>query len=247
MRIVWKHLYLRIGLACLWPVARTGWAGASVSSPAADASVSQALITMAQHAGVIFAGEVVSVTRTPNSGFADVRFRIEEAVRGCAQSGFYVLREWDGLWVGHAERYRPGQQFVMLLTARGPSGLSAPLGGSEGAIPILVDQQPPIADGAGLAPPDEGPALRNARVDLRWVEARRTVRGRSVPGTSSARTSSETNARGPSIPGASSFRAPMIRALVAAVPASGDAATHPTLRSVIAILQSAGGEPNVRP
>lgn len=242
MRIVSKQLYQGIGCLCLWLFTAACCAEASVPPETADGSVAEALVRMAQHAGVIFAGQVISVTRTENSGFVDVRFHIEEAVHGCPQSGSYVLREWEGLWAGRAERYRTGQHFLMLLTARGPSGLSTSIGGSEGAIPILVSQQQPIADGAGLVPPDEGPALRSATVDLRWVEARRTIRGATMPGGAigAGRHIGLT-------PVAGSSGTHIARARVPDGASNDDVATRPSLDSIMVLLRAACGETNARP
>ena len=137
-------------------------------------AASTVLLQMASHAGVIFSGEVVSVEH--GGGFVDVRFRIDEAVRGCAQGGTkkstYVLREWGGLWTGRPDRYRTGQRYLMVLTARGPAGMSSPVGGTDGAIPLIATGTAPIADAAGVAPPDMGVGSPALAVDLRWIEAR---------------------------------------------------------------------------
>ena len=67
-----------------------------------------------------------------------------------------MLREWGGLWEGTDERYRVGQRLLMLLHAPGASGLSSPVSGMDGAIPLL----------AGAS------ATAEPMVDLRWVAAR---------------------------------------------------------------------------
>jgi hypothetical protein len=144
-----------------------------VTQPAGTipAGASAVLLDMASHAGVIFTGEVVAVTRSDAAGFVDVRFHIDQAVRGCPKTGAYVLREWAGLWTGHPERYRVGQRFLMLLAARGAAGMSAPVGGMDGAIPLLASGAEPLANAAGVAPADDG-AVAGYAVDLRWVQAR---------------------------------------------------------------------------
>jgi hypothetical protein len=107
---------------------------------------------MSERAAVIFCG-VVTAVRLPGdglSGVVEVEFAVSDAVRG-AGGGTYVVKEWAGLWRDGA-RYRVGDRRLMLLHAPGPGGLSSPVDGLDGAIPV--------GDG----------------VDLRWLEAR-TLRG----------------------------------------------------------------------
>ena len=137
-----------------------------------SAGASTVLAEMASHAGVIFTGQVVAVDRSDAAGFVDVRFHIDQAVRGCPKSGAYVLREWAGLWTGHSERYRVGQRRLMLLTARGPAGMSSPVGGMDGAIPLVAMGTEPLANATGVAPADAGLGAAAYGVDLRWIEAR---------------------------------------------------------------------------
>ncbi len=123
-----------------------------------------ALTALAARAGVIFAGQVQNVTRHDASGFVDVRFHIDLPVRGCPPGGVYVLREWAGLWAqAQAARYVAGERYLLLLTARGPSGLSAPVDNTDGAIRLLA------ADDASTASPADVSSLA---VDLRWLRAK---------------------------------------------------------------------------
>jgi hypothetical protein len=206
---------------------------------------------MASHAGVIFSGQVVAVAREDAAGFVDVRFRIDDAVRGCPKVGFYVLREWAGLWMGQPERYRVGQRRLMLLTARGPSGMSSPVGGVDGAIPLIASGSAPIADAAGVAPVDTGldtglgPAT--FAVDLRWIQARavRTTGGSSA------------NARvvaigAPALPWRDSSGGDWAGPVVSLIPSASQATATPvTLGSVLTLLRggsarAAGGVGDAR-
>ncbi len=144
-------------------------ASCSGQIPAATAAELQ---QMASDAGVIFMGQVVAIAREDAAGYVDVRFQIESGVRGCPNTGVYVLREWAGLWTGQPERYRVGQRRLMLLTARGPSGMSSPVGGMDGAIPMVPTGVAPVADSAGNAPADTVGAEAEFAVDLRWIRAR---------------------------------------------------------------------------
>ncbi len=144
-------------------------ASAAAQVPAATAAELQ---LMAGNAAVIFSGQVVAISREDSAGFVDIRFRIDAAVRGCPKAGFYVLREWAGLWTGEPDRYRVGQHRLMLLTARGPSGMSSPVGGTDGAIPLVATGVAPVANAAGVAPVDTAVAPATLAADLRWIQAR---------------------------------------------------------------------------
>ena len=143
--------------------------GATSVVPADMAAV---LTGLAARAGVIFAGHVTEILRNDEAGYVDVVFRIDTAVRGCGRNSNYMLREWAGLWTGQQERYRVGARLLMLLAARGPSGMSAPVGGMAGAIPLLAGRTPPLTRGTGVAPADlAAEEAQEEVVDLRWVQA----------------------------------------------------------------------------
>ncbi len=180
---------LMVGLACsgvglgqarVRPVAAAERAGA-VSSPAVSASAAGVLRTLAARAAVIFAGTVTGIDREDAAGFVDVSFRVDRAVRGCPEGGTYVLREWAGLWSGEPERYRAGQRLLLLLAGRGSSGMSAPVGGMAGAIPLVASVEPPLLHGGRTPPPDTGNGAIEPAVDLRWIETL-AVRGSGVTG-----------------------------------------------------------------
>ncbi|MEO6801691.1 MAG: hypothetical protein ABI197_00450 [Granulicella sp.] len=182
MALQWKNLFFGLlgiaGTAC--------GAGAQVRSGAAESNlrapvtVLQAVVgpqstledelkQMSAEAGVIFAGQVLSVKRQEDagsgSGFVDVKFHVEEAIRGCVAGATYELREWTGLWAVGSERYRVGQRLLMLLHAPGASGLSSPVGGQDGVIPIT-------GAAAAPGPSDDFVGQGEQAVDLRWVQTR---------------------------------------------------------------------------
>ena len=162
--LVWFGLLL-----ALVAVSGKGASGQGTPIPAATAA---ALISLGSRAGVIFSGRVVEVDRDVDAGFVDVVFHVDHAARGCTDSSTYVLREWAGLWIGEPERYRAGQQLLMVLAARGASGMSAPVGGLEGMIPVVAGRQPPLIHGKTPAPRDDrSEAETEGTVDLRWVQA----------------------------------------------------------------------------
>ncbi len=113
----------------------------------------QELQALAARAQVIFTGQVAAIDRNDAAGFVDIRFRIDRSLRGAPARGTYVLREWAGLWIANPGRYQVGERRLMLLTARSLAGFSAPVGDTEGAIPIL-----PIGD-----------VSSTLSADLHWV------------------------------------------------------------------------------
>ncbi len=159
-----------------WAWGAAVWLGCAAGfGQALPATASDVLVEMAGRAGVIFTGQVTSIARADASGYVDTTFKVETAVRGVgrlAGGGGYVLREWAGLWIGQPPRYSVGQRYLMLLTARGSSGMSAPVGGMDGAIPLVGGGDAALAHGTGVGPADAAVAAPEAQVDLRWLAAR---------------------------------------------------------------------------
>jgi len=148
-------------------------------SQALPQSTADELHAMAQQAGVIFTGQVLSVERhegtNGETGAVAVKFAVEGAVRGISGST-YTLNEWAGLWPAGEQPFRVGQRFLMLLHAPGPSGLSSPVGGPDGAIPILGAGEAPLfqqssTQAEARVAADSTPADMRV-VDLRWVGTR---------------------------------------------------------------------------
>jgi len=143
-------------------------ASAGSGTVAAAQNVEDVLHQMSNRADVIFVGQVVAIRPHDGdgmgSGFVEVDFEVDQAIRGCA-GGAYALREWAGLWSGEANRYRVGQRLLMMLHAPGASGLSSPVGGLDGAIPIQG-----VADASPQATAAANPPVPVA--DLRWLGAK---------------------------------------------------------------------------
>jgi hypothetical protein len=147
-----------------------GAQGQTTATAIDDAATPQDVVTalhqMADRAGVIFVGRVAEVRRRDGGGVAsgvvEVTFEVDQAIRGCAAGTPFVLREWAGLWEGDDQRYRTGQRLLMLLHAPNAAGMSSPVDGMDGAIPIVRGGSAPLAanSSARVAPP---------AVDLRWV------------------------------------------------------------------------------
>ena len=161
------RVFVRLNAAVVLLMAPMGWGQASTS--AGSQTVTDVLHQMSDRADVIFMGQVLTVHLPegggPASGIVEIQFRVDEAIRGC-QTGPYVLHEWGGLWAGGSGRYRVGQRLLMLLHAPGAGGLSSPVGGLDGAIPIR--QSGIVASPAeSTTPPPSLPF-----VDLRWLGTR---------------------------------------------------------------------------
>jgi len=142
------------------------------TATAAPESTEAALQEMAGRAGVIFAGEVMAV-RHPQGfagspqdaaeGMVEVEFQVDVAVEGIAEGSRFVLREWAGLWAGGVERYRVGQRLLMFLHAPDAHGVTSPVDGMDGAMPLMGNGVAPAAGDSMTTP---GGWL----VDLRWVQ-----------------------------------------------------------------------------
>jgi hypothetical protein len=136
------------------------FASGQVAAATPPQTVVGVLHQLSGKADVIFAGQVVAI-RHPNEGVVEVEFRVDQAIRGCGV-GPYILREWAGLWAGGAQRYRVGQSLLMLLHAPGAAGMSSPVDGLDGAIPIRQGgAATPLASAVAPAQPPF--------VDLRWL------------------------------------------------------------------------------
>jgi hypothetical protein len=162
------RVFVRLNAAAVLLMASLAWGQAS--SVAGAQTVTDLLHQMSDRADVIFLGQVLTVHLpeggSPASGIVEIEFRVDEAIRGCKTGQPYVLHEWGGLWAGSNGRYRVGQRLLMLLHAPGAGGLSSPVGGLDGAIPIR--QSGIVASLAeSTAPPPSLPF-----VDLRWLGAR---------------------------------------------------------------------------
>jgi hypothetical protein len=140
-----------------------------VATPGPQSTLEDELRQMEAQAGIIFAGQVLAVhpqgASGASAGWVEVEFHVEQAIRGCVDQQTYKLREWAGLWTGGAQRYQVGQRLLMLLHAPGALGLSSPVGGQDGAIPIK-------GSGAAPKPEDEFVGSGEQAVDLRWLETR---------------------------------------------------------------------------
>jgi hypothetical protein len=112
-------------------------------------------------AGTIFSGRVISIAAArPASpdrvATVTVTVQVENAIRGVKPAQIYSFHEWAGLWSA-SPRYRVGQRLLLFLYAPSKLGLTSPVGGRSGVLPVdvkgrvLLPQQPRIP-GLLLAP-----------------------------------------------------------------------------------------------
>ena len=217
----------------------------SFESGIAPGTLQDELLQMAGQAGVIFVGEVLSVTPhpsfTPAAGTVEIAFRIDQPIRGCDGQSRYVLREWAGLWVAGHQRYAPGQRLLMLLHTPSASGLSSPVGGQDGVIPVI---------GTGIAPRPNDTIIAQAEpsVDLRWVQARlpraavalqnSRLHALTASSLSNAREHTPLALRKITAPGVlrSTISAPNLVENTSTLPLASTAAKGISLRSILSIL-----------
>jgi hypothetical protein len=118
---------------------------AAEQTPGADASsantarhepanVAGVLRSLASRAAVVFVGQVESIQ--PNGGVMEVVFRVEQPVVG-EVGETYTLREWSGRWAGGQQHYRLGQRSMIFLYAPSAGGLSSPVDGMAGVVPLI--------------------------------------------------------------------------------------------------------------
>lgn len=152
----------------------------TISTPPATAD--DALRAMSDAAGIIFTGTVTAVRHPPRpdgtpGGIVQVDFAVADAIRGVTGPA-YTLKEWAGLWAANDQPLRVGQRYLMLLHAPNAAGITSPVAGTDGAIPIRGVGPAATPDGpAPVVSPTSGVASSAAAtipiptevVDLGWV------------------------------------------------------------------------------
>ena len=145
-RLSWGALALLMMVAGICP--RPVRAAEPVAPP--DTDLAGALRSLASRAGLVFVGRVVAVQHM--GGVVQVQFAVEQTIQGAA-GATYTLREWAGLWPPGQYRYVAGQHVVIFLNPAGSAGLSTPVDGMEGVLPVVVQgaSSPELVDVRRLA------------------------------------------------------------------------------------------------
>lgn len=178
-KILWTRWYLRFFAVTLLlaTFARAQSTFPANSSPAATPqTVEDLLHQMSDQADIIFVGQVVAIHPHDEGGatlgFIEIDFSVTQAIRGCPSGGTYILREWAGLWAGNAHRYHAGQRLLMMLHEPGPSGMSSPVGGMDGAIPLHEVGKGSMLPGDASASTLASGSQPVSVADLRWLGAK---------------------------------------------------------------------------
>ena len=133
-----KYLrYDRFVLVLLFPLLVSSLAtGQFLSS--ADLSLER----LALSAGTIFSGTVIEIEHAiaadAQPAFVRVKFRVDQAVRGCNAGDTVAIDEWAELWI-RGDRYRKGQRVLILLYPPSQTGFSSAVAGNVGSFTIGPD------------------------------------------------------------------------------------------------------------
>ena len=124
---LWVALSLIPGLVCSALAQRL-----SIDSLAQSPTMTQLI----RQSAVIFSGTVLKVehhsaNRPGELGTVQTTFLVQQAARGVRAGQIFEIWEWAGLWES-GERYRAGEQVVLLLYPRSKLGLTSPVGGALG-------------------------------------------------------------------------------------------------------------------
>ena len=111
-----------------------GQAGVGLDGVGQPTTVSGVLRGLASRAAVVFVGQVQSIV--PKAGVVEVTFTVQQPVMGSV-GATYVMREWAGRWTGGQQRYRMGQRAMFFLHAPSAAGLSSPVDGMAGVVPLI--------------------------------------------------------------------------------------------------------------
>ena len=95
---------------------------------------------VARRAETIFSGRVVSiqplqVASSDQVASVQITLQVEQGIRGAHVGEKLTFREWAGLWSAGA-RYRVGQRLMLFLYAPSALGLTSPVGGPAGRLPV---------------------------------------------------------------------------------------------------------------
>ncbi len=120
--------YVRLLNALLLPILAP-FSLTAQTLPSASVSLQQ----LNKSAGIVFSGTVIQIERIKdtdaNPAIVRVKFRVDEAVRGCKAGETVTLDEWAELWVP-GDRYRKGQRVLIFLYPPSPTGVSSPVAGN---------------------------------------------------------------------------------------------------------------------
>jgi len=127
--------FCRCGLALAAVALALPSSGQSI--PRTEAGVSLKRLT--DPAGIIFIGTVLKSERViaedSQPATVRVKFRVDNAVRGCVAGQRFAIVEWAELWA-NGDRYRNGQQVLLFLYPPSEAGLTSTVAGDLGKVQV---------------------------------------------------------------------------------------------------------------
>jgi len=124
-------------------------AGPAEAQQAPDTTVGDALRHLAANAGAAFLGTIQKIEPpTPDHpSTVIITFQVTQPILG-EPGSVYTLREWSGLWTMGRQRYTIGQRALFFLHPVNAAGLSSPVDGMEGILPLIptAADAPPLLD-----------------------------------------------------------------------------------------------------
>jgi len=133
---------IRAHFVCLAPCLLILILAPSTMAQAVFRNAAPDLRAVVHRSGTIFVGKVVSIE--PPTGpccltSVRVTFMVEQAMRGDVIVGeHFSIREWPGLWTA-GPRYRVGERLVLFLYPPSKLGLTSPVDGKWGRVPVTRD------------------------------------------------------------------------------------------------------------
>jgi hypothetical protein len=103
-------------------------------------NATNAFPSMVLAAGMIFSGEVTSITHNPTAdkqtvATVAITFHVDNAVRGVTVGQDVTITEWNGLW-NSGQRYRVGDRLMLFLYPPSKLGLTSWVAGPLGRFAI---------------------------------------------------------------------------------------------------------------
>jgi hypothetical protein len=155
-------------------------AGPAVYAANQARAMAPTLLQLTQRSGTIFAGTVLSVERMTSKAANEVetvqiRFQVDQAIRGVSPQQVLAIREWIGLW-NAGDRYRVGERLLLFLYPSSKLGLTSPVAGLFGRFQLDARGQVLIQQ-ARLAELRSGLRIKlPPRIELMRVDGSKFVR-----------------------------------------------------------------------
>ena len=120
----------------------------------------------------IFSGTVLQIEhRNSDSSSAlattEIRFHVDQAIRGVSRGQLIEVNEWAGLWQA-GERYRPGERVLLFLYPPSKLGLTSPVG--QGAGRFTVDRTGRVIVKGPVGKPPRAIQIRQILATIREAE-----------------------------------------------------------------------------